>query len=662
MTVWLAGLAVLAAGAAAAPPAPAAAPPAQSPPPLAAYGRLPDVDMVRIAPDGRNLAMLVGGEGSREIQIRAVSGLAMVAAMPVQNSKVRDLIWAGPEHLVVMTSTTASIAGLSDNRRYEWSQLAAVDLKTGKARQLLGRTEGSMNVVSGRPRPLLRGGKPVLIVEGYTFPNSQGTSTLFRIDLGNGGETIVETGTALTLDWLLDETGRAVARADYDSREQEWRLFLRPGANWTRLYEERSAIDRPGLLAMDSDGARALIRSHKSGEWETYRIGLGDGVLSEPVAELDGESILVDSDTGRMIGQMHYSLTEAEVQFRDPADQSLWQRLVRAFKGESVSFVSWTPDRQRVVVAVEGPTNGYAYFLVDRVAKSATWIANAYAGIQPEQWHKVQALHYKAADGLDIPAYLTMPAGRADAKGLPLIVLAHGGPAGRDYPGFDWWAQALASRGYAVLQPQFRGSTGFGEAHMSAGFGQWGRKMQSDLSDGVRELARAGTIDPARVCIVGASYGGYAALAGVTVETGVYRCAAGVAGVYDLERMLNTEGSETGWQSAGLRYWRRFMGATRNGDPALDAIAPARLAARAKGVPIQLIHGRDDSVVRYDQTTTMAKALTAAGNPPEVVTLAGEDHYLSRSATRQQMLGALVTFLEKHNPPGGAVAAAASGK
>ncbi|KPF76407.1 hypothetical protein IP88_06710 [alpha proteobacterium AAP81b] len=640
---WTIALATLA-GAAAAPPAPA--------PPLAAYGRLPSVETLRLSPDGKRLAMIVGGEEAREIQVRNVPGMAMAAVIPAQKNKVRDLIWAGSDHLIVMTSTTASVAELSDSRRYEWSQLADIDLRTGKSRQLLGRTEGSMNVVAGRPRPVLRGGKPMLIVEGYTFPNSQATSTLFRIDLGNGGETIVETGTTLTVDWLLDETGRAVARADYDSREQEWRLFVRPGANWTRRYEERSAIDTPGLLAMDSDGARALISSHKSGEWETYRVGLGDGVFSEPVAELDGESIIVDSETGRMIGQSHYGLTEAEVQFRDPADQALWQRLVRAFKGESVSFVSWTPDRQRVVVAVEGPTNGNAFFLVDRTAKTATWLTNAYAGINPEHWQPVEAFHYKAADGFDIPAYLTLPRGAAAAKALPLIVLAHGGPAGRDYPGFDWWAQALAARGYAVLQPQFRGSTGFGEAHMAAGFGQWGRKMQSDVSDGVRHLAAAGRIDPRRACIVGASYGGYAALAGVTVETGVYRCAAGVAGVYDLKRMLNTEASEGGWQSAGLRYWRRFMGATRNDDPALEAIAPARLADRAKGVPVLLVHGKDDSVVRYEQTQIMAKALTAAGNPPEVVTLAGEDHWLSRSATRQQMLNAVVGFLEKHNPPG----------
>jgi dipeptidyl aminopeptidase/acylaminoacyl peptidase len=160
------------------------------------------------------------------------------------------------------------------------------------------------------------------------------------------------------------------------------------------------------------------------------------------------------------------------------------------------------------------------------------------------------------------------------------VVLPHGGPAARDEPGFDWWAQAFASRGYAVLQPQFRGSTGFGAAHRDAGFGEWGRKMQSDVSDGVRHLAAQGTIDAKRVCVVGASYGGYVAMAGVTLEQGVYRCASSFAGVSDLGRSLQRRATGERRNTETARWWQRFYGSSDPNDPKLAAISPARQIAR----------------------------------------------------------------------------------
>jgi dipeptidyl aminopeptidase/acylaminoacyl peptidase len=264
----------------------------------------------------------------------------------------------------------------------------------------------------------------------------------------------------------------------------------------------------------------------------------------------------------------------------------------------------------------------------------------------------VRSIHYAARDGLDIPAYLTLPPGVTDPSGLPLVVLAHGGPASRDVAGFDWWAQALASRGYAVLQANFRGSTGYGRAFLEAGYGEWGRKMQTDLSDGVRWLAAEGIIDPARVCIVGASYGGYAAMAGLTLDSDVYRCGVSVAGVSDLRRMVNWEAEQARHKNnQTVRYWNRFMGAARLNDRALDALSPAFLAASVDS-PLLLIHGRDDTVVPIEQSRVMAEALRRAGKPVEFVELPGEDHWLSRSATRQQMLAETVRFLEVNNPAG----------
>jgi dipeptidyl aminopeptidase/acylaminoacyl peptidase len=254
-----------------------------------------------------------------------------------------------------------------------------------------------------------------------------------------------------------------------------------------------------------------------------------------------------------------------------------------------------------------------------------------------------KAVSYKAADGTQLTGYLTLPRGR-DAKNLPLVVFPHGGPAARDTAGFDWWAQAMASRGYAVLQVNFRGSEGLGDALLEAGYGQWGRKMQTDLSDGVRWLAGQGTIDPKRVCVVGASYGGYAALAGATIDTGVYRCAVSVAGPSDLRRMIGRV------RDASFKYWTRFMGVENERDPKLAEISPATLAHKVS-IPLLMIHGKDDSVVPVEQSELMAEALRKAGKPYDLVIQKGADHWLSRGDTRLQTLEATVGFLEKHNPP-----------
>jgi dipeptidyl aminopeptidase/acylaminoacyl peptidase len=206
----------------------------------------------------------------------------------------------------------------------------------------------------------------------------------------------------------------------------------------------------------------------------------------------------------------------------------------------------------------------------------------------------------------------------------------------------------MASRGYAVLQVNFRGSDGLGASFLQAGFGQWGRKMQTDLSDGVRFLASQGTIDPKRVCIVGASYGGYAALAGAALDAGVYRCAVSVAGIGDLARFVTWSKAQNG--VSAFRYWTRFMGAENADAPTLAAISPAAHVDRV-GIPILLVHGRDDTVVPLEQSQIMADALKKAGKPVDLVIEKGEDHWLSRGETRLQMLEATMAFLEKNNPP-----------
>jgi dipeptidyl aminopeptidase/acylaminoacyl peptidase len=242
---------------------------------------------------------------------------------------------------------------------------------------------------------------------------------------------------------------------------------------------------------------------------------------------------------------------------------------------------------------------------------------------------------------------LTLPPG-SDGKRLPLVVIPHGGPIGiYDHVGFDYWAQAFATRGYAVFQPNYRGSGGYGPVLRQAGLGQWGHRMLTDISDGVMALAKAGTIDSTRVCIAGASYGGYAALASVTLMSGVYRCAVSVSGVTDVGALMENFGDSS--DKAEGRYAQALFGAAFSGAAAVADISPLRHADKASA-PILLIHGKDDTRVPFVHSLSMDVALTKAGKPVTFIPLEGEDHFWSHESTRVQILTDSVAFVQKYNP------------
>lgn len=252
----------------------------------------------------------------------------------------------------------------------------------------------------------------------------------------------------------------------------------------------------------------------------------------------------------------------------------------------------------------------------------------------------VSTFRYKARDGLSIEAVLTLPKGR-DPKNLPLIVMPHGGPEARDSASYDWWAQFLADRGYAVVQPNYRGSTGYGKKFMDAGDGEWGLKMQDDLNDAVTDLANRGIVDSKRVCIVGASYGGYAAMRGAQRDGTKFRCAISYAGVSDLNGMirydskfLNANAARAGWRQSA---------------PDLKAVSPVNHAADFS-TPILIMHGKKDLRVPVAQSRRMVNRLKAAGKSVEYTEQPEGDHHFTREADRVQFLEAIEVFLAKHNP------------
>jgi len=258
---------------------------------------------------------------------------------------------------------------------------------------------------------------------------------------------------------------------------------------------------------------------------------------------------------------------------------------------------------------------------------------------------------YKARDGLEINAVLTAPPDYdSETSGkLPAIVMPHGGPASYDRFDFNWRAQYFANRGYLIIQPNFRGSTGFGEEFEDAGRGEWGGKMQDDITDGVNALADAGIIDRDRVCIAGASYGGYAALAGAAFTPDLYKCVVAIAPVSDLNLMLSDRRRRSGSDHWVISYWEDVMAEGDARKEKLNAISPVHFAERIKA-PVLLLHGNDDTVVPYNQSTVMERALRQAGKQVDLVKLEGEDHWLSVADTRLQTLREMDRFIAEHLP------------
>ncbi|WP_353230929.1 prolyl oligopeptidase family serine peptidase [Novosphingobium sp.] len=335
--------------------------------------------------------------------------------------------------------------------------------------------------------------------------------------------------------------------------------------------------------------------------------------------------------------------------FFDPRQDKVYQTTRRAFGDKRVLLTDSNAGFDRLLVKTEGPGDPETWWLINIATGHADPLGYSY-DLAPGNVGPMTMVPFTAADGLKMEGVLTLPpvtlAPGRPAKGLPAVILPHGGPAAYDDIRFDWIAQAFAWRGYAVFQPNFRGSTGYGVAFQQAGDGEWGRKMQTDISDGLAELVRQGVVDPRRVCIVGASYGGYAALAGVTLQHGIYRCAVAIAGIGDLGRMIADDTTASNSDRMLIRNLKREIGSGRD----LQAISPVRFADKADA-PILLIHGKDDTVVNFNQSTLMADALRRAGKPVEFVTLLAEDHWLSKGETRLQMLQASVEFVTRHNPP-----------
>ncbi|TQV66499.1 S9 family peptidase [Exilibacterium tricleocarpae] len=416
--------------------------------------------------------------------------------------------------------------------------------------------------------------------------------------------------------------------------------------NW--IVDSRGVV-RVGVKRPTNRGLRETVyyRETEEAQWEVLqRIDHyhHDRLMPIRFDKQDPNILLVSSvnlakDENTVAKIFRYDLTAREVvgPFVDTRRKKVLKLLKNALPDVKVDIVSHDRAKKTYIVRTYSDVTPPDYYRLDLNRNALEFLASERPELVGMQFAPMTRITYTARDGLEIPAYLTLPVGREE-QNLPLVVYPHGGPWSRDEWGWDNYVQFLANRGYAVLQPQFRGSTGFGIEHQEAGYGQWGHAIQDDITDGVKWVIDRGVADPDRICIIGASFGGYAAAMGVAKTPNLYRCAVSINGVLNLKRMID-DGRDRVFSSVP----RAIVNDRKDSEDA----SPYHLAKRIKA-PVLLIAGEKDTVVPAIHSRKMYKRLKKLKKPVEYIELEDGEHWHTNEAHELIVFTALERFLATH--------------
>lgn len=614
---------------------------APSPLPVEALAEIPFISEPSLSPDGRRIAARVNVGGVEQLAIYDLSAGVNVAPTIVPTRlSTRWFRWAGNDRLLIGYGTTLLLGLLplpfTRVARYEVSTRSSIEI--GDSRGLLGD-----NVVFIDPD-----GRYVLLA---VQDRASDYPSVDRVDLATSASTPVQREKSGIWSWFADASGTIRAGVGYDDKGG-WTFYSRdPASGEIRRVAKfeaeagESAVDSISLLPGRNAGI--IVTNARTGRFGVYHFDLATSTVGQPIFEHPEVDVTeaVISPAGDEVDGVVYEDDRPRTIWFDPELKQLQAQIDRALPGKVSRIVGRSRDGNIVLLWSGGADDPGTYYLFDRKARRMDPFAAPHEKLRGRRLSEVRSVRYAARDGLSIPAYLTLPAGR-EAKNLPLIVMPHGGPFARDSYAFDPWVQLLASRGYAVLQPNFRGSTGYGRAFVERGYGQWGMAMQDDLDDGVAWLAREGLVDAGRVCLVGASYGGYAALWGAIRNPELYRCAISFAGVTDVRALLKYDIKSL----VARRYskqWRQRIRGEESRD--LAAISPLQQAARLK-VPVLIAHGEQDSTVPVDHGRKLVAALRQRGAPVQAAFYPLSGHDFGRSEDSLDFMRRMEAFLEIHNP------------
>jgi dienelactone hydrolase len=611
--------------------------------PIADFAQLPFMQSPELSPDGTRVATKL-----------AISGTQVLAILKLQNPEKtppplillgdNDLIswqWVNDTWLVIRLGAVSRFEG----EDFYVTRLAGVSAD-GKVIKPIAFKEGGQgaDVIwvahDGTPRILMTRQKSIYLDDGF-WPSVE------LVDVSTARIHPVVAGQPNVMNWFADASGAVRMGIGYNDSNRTSRLLYRPDGKGAFRTLDRADNRRDERLTvpflMTSDKSKSITISAPNGFNALHELDLPGLTVGKRIYGVDGYDVdyVTMTPDGSGIAGVGYTSDRSRMHWVDPALAEIQALLDRAVGDRVASIVSMSRDQKQMLVQVgDASQPGSIYFYDAAAGGSMRLFTHLNPAIKSARLGPVRTIRYKARDGMSIEAVLTLPRD-SDPKNLPLILMPHGGPEARDTASYDWWAQFLADRGYAVVQPNYRGSTGYGGKFLDAGDGEWGLKMQDDLNDAVTDLAAKGTIDPKRVCIMGASYGGYAALRGAQRDGTKFRCAISYAGVSDLNGMINYDGRFLN-ANASRAGWRKSA-------PDLKAVSPVNHAADFS-TPILIMHGKKDLRVPVSQSRRMVDRLKAAGKPVEYIEQPLGDHHFTRQADRVQFLEVVEAFLAKHNP------------
>jgi dienelactone hydrolase len=631
------------------PSAPAPVAPAKIPVPLSAevFAAPPFMEDPELSPNGQFLAARMSANGQRMLAIFPLYDKSIaIKSLGIGDGKtsVDWWRWVNDEWLLIGLSATVQAEG----EEMRISRVSSFSRLTGKVVKLGWDAAGQngariiWTAKDGSPRILLGMQKSI-----YLGPDFW--TEIVDMDVSTGKSSTVVRSRTGVMHYYADGAGNVRLGYGYDDSTRTARLLYRPDGKGSFRVIDRANFRRderlnfPDTFLAAPDQA-VTISDDEGGFSALYELDLktmerGKKIFGVPGYDIGGT---IETASGDGVAGVMVTEDASRVHWLDPGLAQVQAEIDKAVGKSRAHVVSWDRARRKLLLKVGGADQAGAYYLFDREgAGTMERIAFVDEKLRMAKQSAVTTIGFKARDGVDMRGVLTLPKGR-EAKNLPLILLPHGGPEARDSESWDWWVQFLAWRGYVVFQPNYRGSTGFGTKFMKLGDGEWGLKMQDDLNDAVSYLAKQGIIDAKRVCVVGASYGGYAAMRAAQRDGALYRCAISYAGVSDLPKMRRYDGQFLNGGSMA-DSWNESA-------PKLEDVSPLR-HADTFSAPILLMHGKLDLRVPVSQSRQMADRLKAAGKAHRYVEQPLGDHHFSRTEDRLQFLKEMDGFLKQHNPP-----------
>ncbi|ALI98679.1 S9 family peptidase [Rufibacter tibetensis] len=602
----------------------------------------PEIVNAQISPDGSFIAFIKPHKGTRNIWVKKREE-PFTAGKPMTADTTRPII------------------------NYSWSRdgktLLYVQDKGGNENFHVYAVQPSQKLEAGQEVPTARNltNVPNTRAMIYLAPRSEPNilyvglnerdkawHDLYRLDLATGEKTLVRQNTDRITGWTFDwnDKLRLATRSKPDGSSE----ILRVDEKELQPIYSSTIFETSVPIGFHKDNKRFYLRTDKGNR------NLQQLVLVDPVT-LKEELVETDPKNRVDVGQVLLSEVTREpifIAYQDDKMRRTWKdktyekdfsTIEKKFPGQMVLLGSSTKDEQYWMVNVLSDVNSGEVHLFDRKTKQLTFQYRPQPKLPVNDLATMQVIRYKSSDGLEIPAYLTLPK-NSSRKNLPLVVVPHGGPWSRNVWGFNSYHQFLANRGYAVLSPNFRGSTGFGKEFLNAGNKEWGQKMQDDITWGVKHLIAQGTVDPKRVGIMGGSYGGYATLAGLAFTPDVYAAGVSIVGPSNLNTLLNT--IPPYWEAERKKFAER-MGdlTTPEGKEQLARQSPLNSADKIKA-PLMVVQGANDPRVNKAESDQIVIALRTRGFPVEYLVAPDEGHGFARPVNNMAMLAAAEKFLAKH--------------